>query len=64
MRARGTYPVVFASRSMLSLQMTCPQAIIIGGFCALASSFETGHANTEWKRLAGGSGSSIWCGVR
>src|SRR5712671_4116989 len=55
-----TYPLVLLSFCKLSFETTCPQLIIIGGFCSVDWSLDTGHANTEWYRFSGGKGISIW----
>jgi hypothetical protein len=36
----------------LSLQITCPHPIIIGGFSSVACSFETGQAKIEWNLVS------------
>ena len=56
--ATFAYPVLL-SFAKLSLAMTWPQLIIIGGFFSVACSFDTGHAKIEWYRFSGGKGISI-----
>lgn len=43
----GTDPFTLLSFCRLSFVITCPQVIIIGGFCSVDWSFETGHAKIE-----------------
>lgn len=54
-----TYPLVLLNFCKLSFETTCPQFIIIGGFCSVDWSLDTGHAKTEWYRFSGGKGISI-----
>lgn len=42
-----TYPLPLASLCSVSRHSTCPQASIIGGFCSVPCSFDTGQAKIE-----------------
>jgi hypothetical protein len=42
----AAYLLLLLNLVKLSLQITCPHGIIIGGFCAVACSLLTGQANT------------------
>lgn len=45
---RDTDPLFLLSFCKLSFVMTCAQDIIIGGFCSVDCSFDTGHVKMEW----------------
>ena len=55
-----TYPPDLLNFCKLSLVTTCPHSIIIGGFCSVDCSLETGQANIEWYRFSAGNGISIY----
>jgi hypothetical protein len=59
-RDNKTDPDVLLSFCKASLEMTCPQAIIIGGFDSVDCSFDTRQVKMEWYLLSGGSGISIY----
>jgi hypothetical protein len=58
-----TYPLVLLNFCRLSFETTCPQLIIIGGFCSVDWSLDTGHSKTEWYRFSGSKGISICASV-